>query len=130
MPEHRKADKKGEYAKPFPLFDRKTTATMPTPFDRRSTPISMQDSTQSRRHFVKNTSLAGVASLAVLPSLQGQSAPSQKLRVGVMGLKRGMAHIRGFQAVPNVEIAYVCDVDSQRLAEGAALANKGQKKLF
>ncbi len=45
-----------------------------------------------------------------------------------MGLKRGLAHVKGFQAVPNVEIAYVCDVDSNRLAEGAALANKGQKK--
>lgn len=88
----------------------------------------MNDSTLSRRHFVKQTSIAGAATLAVLPSLKGQSAPSQKLRVGVMGLKRGIAHIRGFQAVPNVEIAYVCDVDSQRLAEGAALANKGQKK--
>ncbi len=43
-----------------------------------------------------------------------------------MGLKRGMAHVRGFQAVPDVEIAYVCDVDQNRMAEGVNLANAGQ----
>ena len=43
-----------------------------------------------------------------------------------MGLKRGMAHVRGFQAVPDVEIAYVCDVDQTRMAEGINVANAGQ----
>ena len=43
-----------------------------------------------------------------------------------MGLKRGMAHVRGFQAVPDVEIAYVCDIDQNRMAEGVNLANAGQ----
>jgi len=37
-----------------------------------------------------------------------------------------MAHVRGFQAVPDVEIAYVCDVDQNRMAEGVNLANAGQ----
>jgi predicted dehydrogenase len=88
----------------------------------------MTPSNLSRRNFVKSAGVASAATLAILPSLSGQQAPSRKLRVGVMGLQRGLAHIRGFQAVPNVEIAYVCDVDSNRLADGAALANKGQKK--
>ncbi len=43
-----------------------------------------------------------------------------------MGLKRGLAHIRGFQSATNVEIAYVCDVDRNRAREGAVLAGKGQ----
>ncbi|MCZ6671851.1 MAG: Gfo/Idh/MocA family oxidoreductase [Verrucomicrobia bacterium] len=86
----------------------------------------MNESTLSRRSFVKTASVIGATSFAVLPSLHGQQAPSRKLRVGVMGLKRGLAHIRGFQAVPNVEIAYVCDVDKNRAGEGALLASQGQ----
>lgn len=65
--------------------------------------------------------------MALLPSLKADSAPTQKLRVGVMGLQRGRAHIKGFQAVPNVEIAWVCDVDQKRAAAGAAMANQGQQ---
>ena len=83
----------------------------------------------SRRNFVKSASVIGAASFSPLPVLRGQQhAPSRKLRVGVMGLKRGLAHIRGFQAVPNVEIAYVCDVDKERAAAGGKLAAEGQEK--
>ena len=60
----------------------------------------MNNHTLSRRNFVKSAGVAGAASFALLPDLYGQRAPSRKLRVGVMGLKRGTAHIRGFQAVP------------------------------
>lgn len=88
----------------------------------------MPPSTPSRRAFVKSASAVGIASFSILPSIQGQQVPSRKLRVGVMGLKRGAAHIRGFQQVPNVEIAYVCDVDKNRAAEGGVLASKGQAK--
>jgi predicted dehydrogenase len=87
----------------------------------------MNNHNLSRRNFVKTAGVASAATFAILPAIHGQQAPSRKLRVGVMGLKRGSAHITGFQAVPNVEIAYVCDVDNNRAAEGAALANKGQK---
>jgi len=45
-----------------------------------------------------------------------------------MGLKRGLAHVQSFQNAANVEIAYVCDVDQNRAAEGAALASQGQSK--
>ncbi len=87
------------------------------------------NNTLSRRNFVKSAGVASAVSFAVLPNLYSQTAPSRKLRVGVMGLNRGQSHILGFQAVPNVEIAYVCDVDKNRAAEGAALAGEGQKKL-
>ncbi|MDE0769920.1 MAG: Gfo/Idh/MocA family oxidoreductase [Opitutaceae bacterium] len=86
----------------------------------------MTDNTLSRRTFVKSASAIGAASFAILPNIHGQNAPSRKLRVGVMGLKRGSAHILSFQKATNVEIAYVCDVDENRAAKGAALAAKGQ----
>jgi predicted dehydrogenase len=81
-----------------------------------------------RRNFLK----AGVAG-GVVPLIAGravsQDAASNRLRVGVMGLSRGLAHIKAFLAVPNVEIAYVCDVDSRRNAEGARLVERnGQQK--
>jgi predicted dehydrogenase len=86
----------------------------------------MPDSPSTRRSFLKQAAAIGAASYAAFPNIQAQGSPSRKLRVGVMGLKRGTAHIRGFQAVPDVEIAYVCDVDQKRLAEGVKLANAGQ----
>ena len=88
----------------------------------------MNDTLFSRRNFVKTAGVIGAASVSVLPAVYGQQAPSRKLRVGVMGLQRGKAHIKGFQAVPNVEIAYVCDVDKNRAAAGGTLTLEGQKK--
>lgn len=75
---------------------------------------------------MKSAGVLGAASFAILPNIHGQNAPSRKLRVGVMGLNRGSAHIRSFQNASNVEIAYVCDVDTRRASEGAVLASKGQ----
>ena len=54
------------------------------------------------------------------------NSPSQRLRVGVMGLSRGMAHIKAFARVPNVEIAAVCDVDRRRLNSAATHVAKVQ----
>ncbi len=88
----------------------------------------MTDPTLSRRDFVKTASVLGATSFATLPSINAQNAPSRKLRVGVMGLKRGTAHIKSFQKATNVEIAYVCDVDKTRAAAGAALASEGQSR--
>ena len=86
----------------------------------------MPDSPFTRRSFLKQATAIGAVSYAAFPNIQAQGSPSRKLRVGVMGLKRGMAHVRGFQAVPDVEIAYVCDVDQTRMAEGVNVANAGQ----
>ncbi len=86
----------------------------------------MPDSPFTRRSFLKQATAIGAVSYAAFPNIQAQGSPSRKLRVGVMGLKRGMAHVRGFQAVPDVEIAYICDVDQTRMAEGVNVANAGQ----
>ena len=68
----------------------------------------------NRRQFIS------AASAAVLAGhLRAESRPGQKLRVGVMGLSRGKAHINNFAKLEGVEIAYVCDVDQSRLAAGA-----------
>ncbi len=75
----------------------------------------------NRRQFLK----LNAAGLAAMPFFQIRAAsPNDRLRVAVMGLGRGMDHIRAWQQVPNVEIAAVCDVDSRRLGAAAAVVGK------
>jgi predicted dehydrogenase len=77
--------------------------------------------TPTRRRFLAT---GGAATLA-LPSLLAQGPnPSGRLRVAVMGLGRGMAHIQSWLRVPNVEIAAVCDVDRRRVDEGLRAVEK------
>jgi len=83
----------------------------------------------NRRDFLKQTSAftAGLAVLASAPALRAALSPSSKVRVGIMGCNgRGLAHISGFLAVPNVEIAYICDVDSRAIDKGIAAVAKKQ----
>jgi len=83
----------------------------------------------SRRSFLKTSAFAGASLAATGPNLllgQAKGANS-RLRVGIMGLGRGRAHIRGFLDVPNVEIAYLCDVDDNRLATGDSTLRESQE---
>ncbi len=54
-------------------------------------------------------------------------AANDKVVIGIIGLGgQGRAHVNSFLGIPNVEIAYVCDVDEQRLAESAKIATKAK----
>jgi len=75
----------------------------------------------NRRHFIFSAAATSLTS-----QIQAQNKANRKLRVGVMGLSRGQAHIRNFAKITGVEVAYVCDVDSDRLAAGAKLAASAQ----
>ena len=77
---------------------------------------------QDRRQFIRNTAAATLATSAA----RAAGRPNQNLRVGVMGLSRGRAHISNFAKLDGVEIAYVCDVDKDRLAAGAKFAAGAQ----
>lgn len=81
----------------------------------------------TRRQFIRQSgSVAALAAAGPL-ILRGAQSPGRKVRVAVMGLNgRGMAHIQSFLAQPDVEIAYVCDVDSRALAKGAKAVEKRQ----
>jgi predicted dehydrogenase len=83
----------------------------------------------NRRHFLKQTSLAGagLAALSTTPAFTATHA-HRKLVFAVMGLGRGGDLIRGLLAVPDLEIAYVCDIDEQRVARGIQLTAERQAR--
>src|ERR1043166_2441932 len=71
----------------------------------------------TRRDFLHQTSLLTAKS------------PNEKVTVGFIGCNgRGQAHIAGYLAQPNAEIAYICDVDSRALAKGIAAVEKKQQR--
>ena len=82
-----------------------------------------------RRQFLQKSTLAGAGLLAVgrSPFFHAAEAPSNRVRIGIMGTNgRGMDHIATYLGLPNVEIAYVCDVDRRALAKGLAAVEKKQ----
>jgi len=85
--------------------------------------------TTTRRDFLKNTSIL-TAGLAVAGRTFGQAAggPNEKVRVGIIGCNsRGMNHITSYLALPNVEIVYICDVDTRVIDKGIAEVVKKQQ---
>jgi predicted dehydrogenase len=85
----------------------------------------------SRRKFLQQSSVfaAGVATLGSTGSLRAAKGANDKLLLGIIGCNgRGRDHINGHLADPNVEIAYICDVDSRAVENGIALALKKQQR--
>lgn len=74
----------------------------------------------TRRSFLGATSAATVAFAAGPLLAQKGELPSEKIRVGVMGLSRGRSLAVSAAKLPGVDVKYVCDVDSSRA--GAAVA--------
>ena len=82
-----------------------------------------------RRQFIKQTAVLSAAAAAWTPSVvRAAKGPNDKIVVGVMGLSRGMAHVANYLELPNVEIAYVCDVDSRRMDKAIAVIAEKQKR--
>ncbi|HXG47770.1 MAG TPA: Gfo/Idh/MocA family oxidoreductase, partial [Methylomirabilota bacterium] len=79
----------------------------------------------SRRHFVRRTTFYsfGLAALPLVARAQTARSPGEKLLVGVMGLGRGLDHVKALQQIAGVEVAYLADVDEARLA-------RAQKSAF
>ncbi len=79
----------------------------------------------NRRYFIGSSVLAG-AQLAT----KGLASANDTVRVACIGVRgQGGAHIKAYSAMPNVEIAAVCDVDesvlSKRLGE---IESSGKKR--
>jgi predicted dehydrogenase len=82
----------------------------------------------SRRSFLKLSATAAVVAgfPAIVPSsVLGQSAPSNRINVGAIGVGRiSRVHdLPGIWQFEQARIMAVCDLDSKRLEEGKALVN-------
>jgi predicted dehydrogenase len=77
--------------------------------------------TLNRRTFLQRstTAAAGLAALAPASFARAAESPARTLVVGVMGLGRGHDHVQALLQIPDVEIAYLCEVDAPRLARAA-----------
>jgi predicted dehydrogenase len=83
--------------------------------------------TTPRRTFFGTAGL-GTTALA-LRSVQTRGSTDQRVVVGLIGAGgMGTNHLRLLAARRDVEIAYVCDVDRKRLAEGTAIVASGSGK--
>lgn len=76
--------------------------------------------------------MAGIFLAASAPaiSLRGRESANETIRVGVMGLGRGTAHVNATLDIPNADVAYVCDVDQRRVnASLNALKKRGKTQV-
>jgi predicted dehydrogenase len=83
-----------------------------------------------RRDFLKRTAVVttGIASFGPR-SIKAANRPGNTVRVAIIGCNgRGMNHITGYAAVPNVEIACICDVDAHVMSKGIAEVSKKQER--
>ncbi len=75
----------------------------------------MASGENQRRNFIRKSSL-GTLGITLMPSLYGKVAASDRLRVAHIGVNgMGNNHMKWFSALPEVEIAALCDVDSRHL---------------
>lgn len=88
-----------------------------------STPIN-------RRSFLEKSTHAGLGlTLAsAFPFVaKGASGANGRLRAAVIGLNgRGRTHVKCLTSLPNVEVAYLCDVDDRAIDKGIKEAAKKQ----
>jgi len=81
-----------------------------------------------RRNFIKTGTMAAAgAGLTALnfPLFGRNVSPAEKVVIGIMGTNgRGLEHIKSFTKIPNVEIAYICDVEDVARAKGLDLVEK------
>ncbi len=84
----------------------------------------------TRRSALKSTAiLAAGAALSRIPNLRAADAAGRKLRVMVVALGRGMGHVQALLQIPDVEITYVAEVDSKRLASGMKAISAKQSSI-
>ncbi len=82
-----------------------------------------------RRKFIKNTGIATSGITLLNFPVFGKSAPSNKVIVAVMGVNsRGAYLAKSFASLPNVEVAYICDVEDKAIQNGLVALNEVTRK--
>src|ERR1044071_8137255 len=79
----------------------------------------------NRRSFIKQSMLTTAGMMAMPNVFSFQGSPNEKVVMGVMGTNsRGFFLATMLAKLPNVEVAYVCDVDSQVVDKTTAAIEK------
>lgn len=82
-----------------------------------------------RGEFIKNASLATAGLTIINFPIFGKNAPSNKVLVAVMGVNsRGAYLAKCYSQLPNVEVAYICDVEEKALSNGMEALKDAPRK--
>jgi predicted dehydrogenase len=82
-----------------------------------------------RRIFIKNASLATTGISILNFPIFGHKAPSNKVIVGVMGVNsRGSYLAKCYSQLPQVEVAYICDVEEKAISNGLTALKDAARK--
>lgn len=84
----------------------------------------------NRRDFIKRSAVSAVTAPIVIAAVERVSGAAERIQVAAAGVRgQGRANIAGFQQLPNVEVAAICDVDENVLAERVKeFEDRGWKK--
>jgi predicted dehydrogenase len=87
---------------------------------------------QDRRSFLKSagTAAAAAAAAPLVRPAWSRSSPNETIRIAVVGIRsRGENHYTEWSKIPNVEVAYLCDIDERLFPQHlAAMEKLGAKK--
>jgi hypothetical protein len=99
-------------------------------------------STTDRREFLKGAAWMGAAAALVgCSSTKGfgfgeggamatyADNPIPRLRVGIIGLGRGMTGVRGFNAIPGCEITAICELNAERIRQALEKIEKAGRPM-
>ncbi len=82
-----------------------------------------------RSEFIKNASLATAGLTIINFPIFGKNAPSNRVLVAVMGVNsRGAYLAKCYSQLPNVEVAYICDVEEKALSNGMEALKDAPRK--
>ena len=82
-----------------------------------------------RRQFIKNTSLAATGVTILNFPIFGKNAPSNKVVLAISGVNsRGSYLAKCYSQLPNVEVAYICDVEDGAIANGLKALKDAPRK--
>src|SRR6476660_8101118 len=82
-----------------------------------------------RRKFIKNAGIATAGVTILNFPVFGKKAPSNKVIVAVSGVNsRGSYLAKSFASLPDVEVAYICDVEEKAIQNGLDALKDAQRK--
>lgn len=79
----------------------------------------------NRRQFIKQSTLIGLGALSTSSLFAYRGRPNEKITIGIVGANsRGAFLAQAFAKLPDVEVTYICDVDSTVIEKNIAAIEK------